>query len=99
MFILKVLRRNIAASLWIVPGTLLDLTKHDFLKGYSAANVDRMLQFMEKDGWIYQKGETYYTYTKFAMSDEMSEYGLQPLPSKRLTAAKAIKKYNQEHGR
>ena len=72
----KEFKKNIAASLYILPGSLNELMTREFLKNISSFGVDQLLHQMEKDEWIYYRYEKYYTYKKFATSTEMAEYEL-----------------------
>ena len=69
------IKERVAASIYILPCTLDDLLQRDFLKGYSEYSVDRILQMLENDKWVYQRGEVYHTYKKIA-ENELSEYEL-----------------------
>ena len=71
-----ILKKDIAASLFIKPATLKELLKRDFLKNKSAYGIEILLQQMETDKQIYFKGDKYSTYKKYAQSDKMKEYDL-----------------------
>jgi hypothetical protein len=92
------LKELIAASLWHTPCTEDELCKRDFLRTTSDFGISKLLQQMEKDGWIYYKSsdETYHTYAKFARSQRMAKYELAPKTKhRRKTAQEAIKEYNK----
>ena len=76
MLSLTDIKKDIAASLYMMPGTMEELMERDFLHNTSEYGVSLLLSFMLKDGWIYEKGETFHTYKKFALSSEMSDYEL-----------------------
>lgn len=71
-----ILQKDIAASLFIKPGTLEELLERDFLENRSEYGINILLKIMEDKEWIYRRGETYYTYAKFARSSKMSDYEL-----------------------
>ena len=73
---LRELRKDIAASLYMKPASFEELMERDFLKNRAEFGISLMLNQMEKDQWIYMRGEVYHTYKKFAESDEMSDYEL-----------------------
>lgn len=55
---------DIAASLWIKSATFEELyaRKIESLKNSSEYMFDRIVKIAESKGWIYLRGETYYTY-------------------------------------
>ena len=69
------LREKIAASLWMEPTTLEKLCKRDFLKNRSEFSVDRIIFLMLREGWLYERGTTIFTYRRI-VENELSEYGL-----------------------
>ena len=73
---LTTLKKDIAASLYMKPATFEELMDRDFLHNRSEYGIDSLLMQMEKDGWIFMRGEKYHTYKKFALSREMDEYEL-----------------------
>ena len=70
------LKKDIAASLYMKPATMNELFKRDFLQNRSEYGVSILLDIMVKDGWLFERGETFHTYKEFALSSEMSEYEL-----------------------
>ena len=73
---LRELKKDIAASLYMKPATFEELMERDFLHNRSEFGVSFMLEQMEKDKWIFMRGNKYHTYKKFALSSEMSDYEL-----------------------
>jgi len=70
------IKKDIAASLYMKPATMEELMERDFLHNRSEYGVSILLGIMVRDGWLFEKGETYYTYKKFALSPGMSDYEL-----------------------
>jgi hypothetical protein len=66
---------QIAVSLFIKPATLEELMKRDFLANIADFNVDRALAHLEQNGWIYRRGQKFFTYTDVARN-ELAEYEL-----------------------
>lgn len=58
---LKEKQLDVAASLWITPATIAELSKR---LDVSEWGMDRLITIMHDKGWIYFKGETIYTYKK-----------------------------------
>ena len=73
---LRELKKDIAASLYMKPATFEELMERDFLHNRSEFGVSFMLEQMEKDKWIFMRGNKYHTSKKFALSSEMSDYEL-----------------------
>lgn len=73
---LSIQMKDIAASLWCNPATFEELCKREFLLNTSIYGIDYMLYEMQKKDWIYEKNGAYYTYKKFAQSEDMSEFDL-----------------------
>ena len=99
----RTLKEQIAASLYIKPASLSELAKRDFLSRISEENIDRMLQQMENDKWIFFRNrageEIFHTYKEFALSHRMREYELREVRRekiKRMTAEQAIDYYNRK---
>ena len=65
--------KNIAASLWVSPATIEELSGRDFLKFRSEIGVSNLLHAMVNLGWIYQRGERFFTYKQTVIKN-LSEY-------------------------
>jgi hypothetical protein len=92
---LEELQKDIAASLYMKPGTLAELMSRDFLKNTSEEGLDRLLDIMEKKNWVFSRGEVFHTRAEFALSKEMSEYELSGLRTKftRPTIKQVVKRW------
>ena len=55
---------DICASLWLMPGTIQDLSRRDFLHNKSDYGIDRCLQQLERKKLIYEKDSKLYCYKK-----------------------------------
>jgi len=70
------LQKDIAASLYLEPATLDELSKRDFLSNIADFNVDRLLSVLEYKGWLFiDKQDRYHTYKKIAKK-VLKEYNL-----------------------
>ena len=56
--------KDIAASLWIMPATIEELSERDFLKFRSVIGVSNIIVAMVNLGWIYERGGKFFTYKK-----------------------------------
>lgn len=65
--------KDIAASLWMEPATVEDLTKRDFLQFRSVIGVSNVTHAMVNLGWLYERGDKLFTYKKTVI-DHLSEY-------------------------
>ena len=70
------LKKDIAASLYMKPATMEELMERDFLHNRSEYGISVLLSLMVNEGLLFEKGETYHTYKKFALSSEMIDYEL-----------------------
>ena len=71
---LKILKNNIAASLYLSPCNEEELFKRDFLKNYSIYGLQRIIMMLEKDA-IYYRGEVMHVKKKWAKAN-LQEYDL-----------------------
>lgn len=58
------LKNLIILSLGISPTDVDGLMQRDFLKNIARYGIERLLQQLEKDGKIYERGEIFYSYKK-----------------------------------
>lgn len=67
---------DIAASIWIQPGTLEQLhsRKIESIKTADEYSLNSLLLSAKKRGWIYQKKETWHCYKKTVL-DVLNPYG------------------------
>lgn len=74
---LQTVLNDIAASLYMKPGTFDDLASRKFMKGKSNHGIITLLRILITKKACYKKDEKYYTYKKYALSDRMKEYELE----------------------
>lgn len=95
---ISILAMDIAASLWIKPATFEELyaRKIESLKNSSEYMFDRLVKIAESKGWIYLKGETYYTYKK-TVKNVLNQAGYEmDLPTD--TRSDFRKEFDRLHG-
>lgn len=65
---------EIAASLWIKPGTFDELRSRDFMKMQAEYNIWLMVNMCKRRNWIYEKGDKLHCY-RSTVDDVLNKNG------------------------
>jgi len=69
------LKKDTAASLYIIPCTFKELAERDFLRNKSHYGIQIMVDILLRDHWVYKKGEKLCVYKGIAES-KLKDYEL-----------------------